>query len=70
MDFPDSVIDEVNVLWKNKMFCNCMSDCYSGDEAFFQTAIMVNNKFEITLNERAYYLNKNVLQFLMQVKKT
>ena len=56
---PDIAIDEILRLYESKDFCNCMKDCFSCDETFFQTAIMVHaDKFNITLNEKGYYLNK------------
>lgn len=56
---PDTVIEEITNIWENKKFCACMRDCYSSDETFFQTAIMIYaDRFGITLNEKGYYLNK------------
>jgi hypothetical protein len=56
---PDVVIDEILCLYEDKQFCNCMKGCFSCDETFFQTAIMVHsNRFGITLNDKGYYRNK------------
>ena len=56
---PDAVIDEMLGFYDNKKYCNCIRDCFSCDETFFQTAIMVHaDKFGISLNENGYYLNK------------
>ena len=56
---PDTAINEVCALYKNKDFCNCMKYCFSCDETFFQTAIMIHaDRFEIALNENGYYLYK------------
>ena len=56
---PDTVIQEITDLYKNKRLCACMRDCYSSDEPFFQTAIMIYaDRFGIALNEKGYYLNK------------
>lgn len=37
---PDSVIDRVDAFFDNEAFCKIVSDCFSSDETFFQTAIM------------------------------
>ena len=56
---PDTVIDEIVCLYKNREYCDCMKDCFSCDETFFQTSIMTHaDRFGITLNEKGYYLNK------------
>ena len=56
---PDIAIEEIANMWENKKFCSCMRDCYSSDETFFQTAIMIHaERFKIVLNEKGYYLNK------------
>lgn len=60
---PDVVIDEILQFFENKDFCNCIRDCYSCDETFFQTAIMVYaDKFGIVINDegpfKGYYMNK------------
>ena len=56
---PDVVIEEMLRFYENSYFCDCIRDCFSCDETFFQTAIMVHaNRFGIVLNEKGYYLNK------------
>ena len=56
---PDQAIDEICTLYTNRDFCDCMRDCFSCDETFFQTAIMTSaDQFGIVLNEKGYYLNK------------
>ena len=39
---PDTIIDEIYPVFDNKRFCNIISDTFSCDETFFQTAIMMN----------------------------
>jgi hypothetical protein len=56
---PDTAIAAILPLYESDTFRNCMKNCYSCDETFFQTAIMVHaDQFGITLNEKGYYLNK------------
>jgi hypothetical protein len=56
---PDIVVDEIFSFYNNEDFCRCIKDCYTCDEAFFQTAVMVfADRFGITLNEKGYYPNK------------
>ena len=56
---PDIVIDEMLHMYENKDFCSCMKYCFSCDETFFQTAIMVHaDRFGIKLDDKGYYRNK------------
>ena len=56
---PDIVVNELLHFYENKDYCNCIKDCFSCDETFCQTAIMVHaDHFGITLNEDGYYLGK------------
>lgn len=56
---PDLAIDEMIGFYENQEFCNCIRDCFSCDETFFQTAMMVHaERFGISLNEKGRYPNK------------
>lgn len=56
---PDVIIDEIYPLFENKKFCNIISDCFSCDETFFQTAIMMNpQRAKLILGENKEYRNK------------
>lgn len=56
---PDVVINEMLSFYNDRTYCSCINDCFSCDETFFQTAIMVYaDRFEIKINERGYYPNK------------
>ena len=56
---PDTVISHIFEYYENEVFCDCIRECYSCDETFFQTAIMVHaDRYGITINEKGYYPNK------------
>jgi hypothetical protein len=56
---PDVAIADIQQFYENKEFCDCMKDCFSCDETFFQTAIMINaDRFGIKLDDKGYYRNK------------
>jgi len=55
----DVAVDEILPFYENKYFCDCIRSCFSCDETFFQTAIMVHaDKFGITFDDKGYYRNK------------
>jgi hypothetical protein len=56
---PDVIIDDIYPLFENKKFCGIISDCFSCDETFFQTAIMMNpQRAKFILGEKSDYRNK------------
>ena len=49
---PDTVMDHVEQMYGSRQYVKAISDCYSCDETFFQTALMMKpEQFGISLNE-------------------
>lgn len=49
---PDTVMDHIQNMYQNKKYVKAISDCFSCDETFFQTAIMMEKELAgIVLNE-------------------
>lgn len=56
---PDPVIDRALELYRNEEFCRIVSDCFSCDETFFQTAMMIQQEENgITLDEQGNFMNR------------
>ena len=49
---PDKVIEEVCKLGRDKYFCGAISDVYSCDESFFQTAVMATPAKEFVTTDK------------------
>ena len=55
---PDKIADEMCRLGNDKAFCSAISDVYSCDESFFQTAVMATDSRElVTLDENGDFRN-------------
>ena len=55
---PDRIIERVCSLGENAKYCGAISDVYSCDESFFQTAVMATSAKElITLDEFGDFKN-------------
>ncbi len=63
---PDSLVDKACEEYQSKYYCNAVSDSYSCDETFFQTAVMKyekNNSIQVDqdgnyMNRRWFYIFK------------
>ena len=54
---PDTVIDRMEKFFTDKAFCRIVSDCFSSDETFFQTAIMAQQEENgVCLDENGNYM--------------
>lgn len=53
---PDVAVDEICKIYEDEKFCDCIKDCFSCDETFFQTAIMIHaERFGISLCDEGKY---------------